>query len=91
MLLDHLGIKTVNGSAAHTFDAEGNKIPTISYQELLKLPNGTIVRGMLPIGIPAIAVLRNGKLSVTSHKVPRNFADFSPNTTSVDGVTYGIA
>ena len=77
--------------SGHTFDVDGNKIPAISYKELLKLPNGTIVMGMLPIGIPAIAVLRNGRLRVTSHKVPRNFDDFSPHTVKVDGVTYGIS
>lgn len=74
----------------YTFDVEGNKIPAISFKELMNLPNGTVVYGMLPFGTPATAVLRNGKLKVTSHKVPRNFDDFSPSTVMIDGVTYGI-
>jgi hypothetical protein len=76
--------------SGHVFDVEGNKIPAISHQELLKLPNGTFVEGMMPIGIKAYAVLRNGRLRVTSHKVPGDFDDFSPNTVKVGGVTYGI-
>ena len=72
------------------YDVNGDRLPVMTARDVLALPNGTMVAGMLPIGVEGAAKVLNGRFKVTSHKVPRTFADFCPTWAVVNGQKYVV-